>query len=89
MGYRGLALLGSHASSTGRGRPWSAEASGPGAVPRLHPLQQGALGRRERELRCRQHPLALLSWGLGDQGRGKGIFFQEEQEVGVLGKGLF
>lgn len=41
--------------------------------------------------RCRQHPLALPPWaaGLGDQGRGKGIFFQEELEVGVLGKGLF
>lgn len=32
---------------------------------------------------------AVLGCRLGDQGRGKGVFFQEELEVGVLGKGLF
>lgn len=60
------------------GRPWWAQASGPGAVPRLH-WAQGAGGAGAGSILWPCRPGVP---GLGDQGRGKGIFFQEELEVG-------
>lgn len=75
------------------GRPRSADASGPGAVLRLHPLSSGEpWGSGKGSYRSVSILWACCPGVLdfGDQGRGKGIFFRKELGMGVCqGKGLF
>lgn len=76
-----------------RGRPRSADASGPAAVLRLHPLSSGepwGSGKGSCRSVSILWPCCPEVLDFGDQGRGKGIFFRKELGMGVCqGRGLF